>query len=88
MCDSKKVIKLLEDVGFKNIILWNQFYGYNFTNFEDYYENRMGTLSKMHLNMSDNQIKDLKNEIKELFQKRIKKGIPLGLDVLYVIGTK
>lgn len=88
LCDPKKVIKLLEDAGFSNIMFWNQFYGYNFTNFEDYYQNRLTSLTKIHLKMSDNEIKRMKDEIKDQFYYSINKGIPIGLDVLFAIGTK
>ena len=88
MCDPKKVIKLLEDAGFHNIILWNQYFGYNFTDFEKYYQNRLATISKIHMKMKDNKIKDLKDEIQEQFHNQIKKGIPVGEDVLFIVGTK
>jgi hypothetical protein len=88
LSDHKKTIKLIENAGFKDLIIWNQFTAYNFTNFEEYYQNRIGSLSKIHSKMRVDEIVKLKDEIKEQFQKQIKAKMPLGLDVLYIVGMK
>ena len=88
--DREKLMKMMQDAGFKNVLCWYQFCGFNFQKEEEFLRifEAKGN-KKLFEKVPEEKRNELKQEILDEFTKSLKQNHePVGLEALIVIGWK
>lgn len=88
--EREKVMKMMTEAGFKNVLCWYQFFPFNFDEEGEYEKILEGKMNKMLIDSinDEEKRKEARKEILEEFMKPIRNCEPVGLEALIVIGRK
>lgn len=88
--DREKLMNMMKDAGFKNILCWYQFFGFNFQKEEEFIKVIEAPGNKRLLDrVPEEKRNELKKEVLDEFMKYLQGNQePVGLEAMIVIGWK